>query len=200
MRGVVVTTDGRNRLRESRRFRTPGRRGSTSGTWFLQTGERQEHAYIEPHGVIATPTLDDRAVFTGVDIVGSLQCPYYVHKALTHLFDLGDQAIRVRQSVTGGGFGGKEDYPDMIAAHAAEWTPDGAHRGYPRDISLERREESACRKVRSRLPASNPHRGRARPLPLRVRAPHAASIAAIGPSPRRCTRWSGQYRDSLRRD
>ncbi len=79
----------------------------------------QEHAYIEPHGVIATPTLDAASAFKGVDIVGSLQCPYYVHKALTYLFGLGDEAIRVRQSVTGGGFGGKEDYPDMIAAHAA---------------------------------------------------------------------------------
>lgn len=79
----------------------------------------QEHAYIEPHGVIASPTLDEASVFAGVDVVGSLQCPYYVHKALTYLFDLGDDAIRVRQSVTGGGFGGKEDYPDMIAAHAA---------------------------------------------------------------------------------
>ncbi|MBK5255981.1 MAG: molybdopterin-dependent oxidoreductase, partial [Vicinamibacteria bacterium] len=79
----------------------------------------QEHAYIEPHGVIATPRFDASALFNGVDIVGSLQCPYYVHKALTYLFDLGDDAIRVRQSVTGGGFGGKEDYPDMIAAHAA---------------------------------------------------------------------------------
>jgi CO/xanthine dehydrogenase Mo-binding subunit len=79
----------------------------------------QEHVYIEPHGVIATPRLGEDSAFMGVDIVGSLQCPYYVHKALTHLFDLGADAIRVRQSVTGGGFGGKEDYPDMIAAHAA---------------------------------------------------------------------------------
>jgi len=78
----------------------------------------QEHAYIEPHGIIATPAFDDTGSFTGLDIVGSLQCPYYVHKALTYLFDTSDAAIRVRQSVTGGGFGGKEDYPDMIAAHA----------------------------------------------------------------------------------
>ena len=83
-----------------------------------ETGH-QEHAYIEPHGVIATPALGADSTFEGVDIIGSLQCPYYVHKALAYLFDLGDAAIRVRQSVTGGGFGGKEDYPDMIAAHAA---------------------------------------------------------------------------------
>jgi CO/xanthine dehydrogenase Mo-binding subunit len=79
----------------------------------------QEHAYIEPHGIIATPTLDASGTFKGVDIIGSLQCPYYVHKALTYLFDVSNEAIRVRQSVTGGGFGGKEDYPDMIAAHAS---------------------------------------------------------------------------------
>lgn len=79
----------------------------------------QEHAYIEPHGVMATPGLDDAGVFAGVSVVGSLQCPYYVHQALVYLFDLPADAVRVRQSVTGGGFGGKEDYPDLIAAHAA---------------------------------------------------------------------------------
>ncbi|MEC7583720.1 MAG: xanthine dehydrogenase family protein molybdopterin-binding subunit, partial [Planctomycetota bacterium] len=72
----------------------------------------QEHIYIEPQGVIATPTGDG-----GIDIVGSLQCPYYVHGALSQVF--GEGKVRVRQSVTGGGFGGKEDYPDIIAAHAA---------------------------------------------------------------------------------
>ncbi|HRB13508.1 MAG TPA: molybdopterin-dependent oxidoreductase, partial [Vicinamibacteria bacterium] len=85
--------------------------------WY--TTGHQEHVYIEPHGVIATPALGEGGAFLGVDVVGSLQCPFYVHQALTHLFDLAGDAIRVRQSVTGGGFGGKEDYPDMIAAHAS---------------------------------------------------------------------------------
>ncbi len=79
----------------------------------------QEHAYIEPHGIMATPRFDSKGVFTGVEVVGSLQCPYYVHEALCYLFDMEGSAIRVLQSVTGGGFGGKEDYPDLIAAHAA---------------------------------------------------------------------------------
>ncbi|MFT7463816.1 MAG: CO/xanthine dehydrogenase Mo-binding subunit, partial [Pseudohongiellaceae bacterium] len=70
----------------------------------------QEHVYIEPQGVVVTPTDDG-----GIDIVGSLQCPYYVHGALSPVF--GEGKVRVRQAVTGGGFGGKEDYPDMIAAH-----------------------------------------------------------------------------------
>ena len=35
------------------------------------------------------------------------------------LFDLPDEKIRVVQTETGGGFGGKEEYPSMIAGHAA---------------------------------------------------------------------------------
>ena len=56
---------------------------------------------------------------TGVTVWGSLQCPYYVHKALMPLFGLPKDKVRVVQTETGGGFGGKEEYPSMIAGHAA---------------------------------------------------------------------------------
>jgi CO/xanthine dehydrogenase Mo-binding subunit len=72
----------------------------------------QEHVYIEPNGVIAVPENGGVAVF------GSMQCPFYVIKALKCL--LGASAnVRVVQTETGGGFGGKEEYPSMIAGHAA---------------------------------------------------------------------------------
>ena len=48
-----------------------------------------------------------------------MQCPYYVHKALVKLFELPDEKIRIIQTETGGGFGGKEEYPSLIAGHAA---------------------------------------------------------------------------------
>ncbi len=51
--------------------------------------------------------------------MGSMQCPYYIHKALKQLFNLSDERAIVIQTTTGGGFGGKEEYPSMIAAHAA---------------------------------------------------------------------------------
>jgi CO/xanthine dehydrogenase Mo-binding subunit len=71
----------------------------------------QEHVYIEPNVVVAMPEEDGIAVF------GSVQCPFYVLKALKSL--LGASAhIRVVQTETGGGFGGKEEYPSMIAGHA----------------------------------------------------------------------------------
>jgi CO/xanthine dehydrogenase Mo-binding subunit len=73
----------------------------------------QEQLYIETNGMIAVPDGD------GIVVYGSLQCPYYVHRALTVLLGLPDAKVRVVQTETGGGFGGKEEYPSMIAGHAA---------------------------------------------------------------------------------
>ena len=64
----------------------------------------QEHLYIENHGVIAMANPKD-----GITVWGSLQCPYYVHKALQTIFPQVGEKIRVIQTETGGGFGGKED-------------------------------------------------------------------------------------------
>jgi CO/xanthine dehydrogenase Mo-binding subunit len=74
---------------------------------------RQEHVYVEPNGVIAVPADG------GMTVYGSLQCPYYVHKALVGMLGLPHERVRVVQTETGGGFGGKEDYPSIIAGHAA---------------------------------------------------------------------------------
>ena len=74
----------------------------------------QEQLYIENNGMIA---VYDAA--SGVTVWGSLQCPYYIQKALMKLFDVPAEKARVVQLETGGGFGGKEEYPSMIAAHAA---------------------------------------------------------------------------------
>ncbi len=73
----------------------------------------QEQLYIEPNGVIAVPTRD------GIAVYGSMQCPYYVHRALMVALALPADRVRVVQTETGGGFGGKEEYPSMIACHAA---------------------------------------------------------------------------------
>jgi CO/xanthine dehydrogenase Mo-binding subunit len=73
----------------------------------------QEQLYIEPQGMIAW--WDE----LGVHVIGSLQCPYYIHKALKRAFALDGDRVHVTQAVTGGGFGGKEEYPSVIAAHTA---------------------------------------------------------------------------------
>ena len=74
----------------------------------------QEQLYIENQAMIAVPRPDG-----GVTIHGSMQCPYYIHVAMQRALRLRpDQAVIV-QAETGGGFGGKEEYPSMIALHAA---------------------------------------------------------------------------------
>jgi CO/xanthine dehydrogenase Mo-binding subunit len=74
----------------------------------------QEQLYIENNAMIAVPREDG-----GVAVHGSLQCPYYIHKAMKRALRLSDVQARVVQAETGGGFGGKEEYPSIIALHAA---------------------------------------------------------------------------------
>ncbi len=82
----------------------------------------QEQLYIETQGVVAIASPA-----RGVTVWGSMQCPYYVHKALGPVLGLPPERVRVIQTVTGGGFGGKEEYPNVIAGHAAllSWKAGG---------------------------------------------------------------------------
>jgi CO/xanthine dehydrogenase Mo-binding subunit len=108
----------------------------------------QEQLYIEPQGMIAQANAEE-----GVTVWGSLQCPYYVHKALVVLFGLPKDRIRVVQAETGGGFGGKEEYPSMIAAHAAllAWKS-----GKPVKIIYDRAEDMVA--TTKRHPSRTKHR------------------------------------------
>lgn len=72
----------------------------------------QEHIYIETNGVVAVPEKN------GIAVYGSMQCPFYVDRALRVLLGA-ERHVRVVQTETGGGFGGKEEYPSMLAGHAA---------------------------------------------------------------------------------
>jgi CO/xanthine dehydrogenase Mo-binding subunit len=74
----------------------------------------QEHAYIEPNGMIGVP---DGA--GGVVVYGSMQCPFYVQKAVASALGFDLARVRIVQTVTGGGFGGKEDAPSAPGAQAA---------------------------------------------------------------------------------
>ncbi|MFZ3217549.1 MAG: xanthine dehydrogenase family protein molybdopterin-binding subunit [Candidatus Acidiferrales bacterium] len=108
----------------------------------------QEQLYIEPQGMIAQVSEAE-----GVTVWGSLQCPYYVHKALVVLFGLPKDRIRVVQTETGGAFGGKEEYPSMIAAHAALLARKS---GRPVKIIYDRAEDMAA--TTKRHPSQTRHR------------------------------------------
>lgn len=131
-------------------------KGSVDTVWseadFIVEGEystgAQEQLYIENNGMLAVAGVDQ-----GVTVWGSMQCPYYIHKALKRLFDLPDERVRVIQTETGGGFGGKEEYPSMIAAHAAllAWKS-----GKPVKLVYDRAEDMAA--TTKRHPSRTRHR------------------------------------------
>jgi CO/xanthine dehydrogenase Mo-binding subunit len=73
----------------------------------------QEHAYIETNGMIAVPEGP------GVVVHGSMQCPFYVQKAVASALGCDLSHARIVQTVTGGGFGGKEDAPSAPGAQVA---------------------------------------------------------------------------------
>ncbi|MBL8857465.1 MAG: xanthine dehydrogenase family protein [Planctomycetes bacterium] len=77
--------------------------------------DSQEQLYIEPQGCVAFPPDKDGTIV----VKGSLQCPHYVRKALVRCFGVTPGQARVVQMETGGGFGGKEEYPSVVACHAA---------------------------------------------------------------------------------
>ena len=107
----------------------------------------QEQMYIEPQAMMAS--------WDGArcSIVGSMQCPYYVHKAMKVVLGCGPDDVVITQSVTGGGFGGKEEYPSMLAAHVALLA---AKAGRPVKIVYERDEDIAA--TTKRHPARTHHR------------------------------------------
>ena len=109
----------------------------------------QEQLYIETNGVIAVANSGE-----GVTVWGSMQCPYYVHKALLQLFALPADRVRVIQCETGGGFGGKEEYPSMIGGHAAllSWKAGGR----PVKIIYDRAEDMVA--TTKRHPSRTRHR------------------------------------------
>ncbi len=106
---------------------------------FIVEGEyrvpAQEHAYIENNAIAA---WEEDGVMV---VTGSLQCPYYIVKALKVILGRDETKVRVIQTVTGGGFGGKEEYPSMIAGHAALLTLKAGH---PVKIVYDRHEDMAA--------------------------------------------------------
>src|SRR5580704_3842686 len=108
----------------------------------------QEQLYIEPNGVIA-----QAGSTTGLTVWGSMQCPFYVHKALVALTGMPPENIRVVQAETGGAFGGKEEYPSMLAAHAALLAMKS---GRPVKIIYDRMEDMAA--TTKRHPSRTRHR------------------------------------------
>jgi CO/xanthine dehydrogenase Mo-binding subunit len=104
----------------------------------------QEHVYLEPQGCVAVPEAG------GVTVHSSTQCPFYVRKAVAHALGWPRERVRVVVPEVGGGFGGKEHYPDVIATAAAV---AALKTGHPVRLVLDRAEDMrvTCKRHPSRI-------------------------------------------------
>lgn len=93
----------------------------------------QEQLYLEMQGLIVIPQPDG-----SIFVEGSIQCPYFPVHELNDALCLPPEKIRVRQTTMGGAFGGKEDYPSMLAGYAAL---PALKSGKPVSIAYDRHED-----------------------------------------------------------
>ena len=107
-----------------------------------------EQLYIENNGMMAQVQPDGT-----VTVWGSMQCPYYVLPAVCHALGRNPDSVQIVQAETGGGFGGKEEYPSIIACHAALLALKS---GKPVKITYDREEDMAA--TTKRHPSYTRHR------------------------------------------
>ncbi len=111
LHGTPGPDDGRGARHDATRHAAADAAAS-SLTETFETGA-QEHVYLEPQAVAAW--LEGERI----TVAGSMQCPFYVKKALATVLGWSADRIRVVQTTTGGAFGGKEEYPSVLAGYVA---------------------------------------------------------------------------------
>ncbi|MCK9996404.1 MAG: xanthine dehydrogenase family protein [Candidatus Krumholzibacteria bacterium] len=121
----------------------------------------QEHVYLEPQGMLAIPRQD------GITLQGSMQCPFFVRRAVHRVLGLPLEKVQVVQTPTGGAFGGKEDYPSVLACQAAV---AATVTGSPVLLVLERDEDIqvTCKRHPSRILVRTAHDSAGRPTAMDV--------------------------------
>ncbi|MDC7247686.1 MAG: xanthine dehydrogenase family protein molybdopterin-binding subunit, partial [Sphaerochaetaceae bacterium] len=94
----------------------------------------QEHVHLETNGAVALCEGDKFVIYV------SAQCPFYVRKSIAGLINRPYEDVIVRQTATGGAFGGKEHFPDVLAGPllVATYTI-----GKPVQLIFDRFEDSA---------------------------------------------------------
>lgn len=73
----------------------------------------QEQVYLEPQGMLVY--MENGQIV----VKASMQCPFYIHKAICRTLGCKEDKVRVIQPAVGGAFGGKEHYPSLMGAQLA---------------------------------------------------------------------------------
>ena len=96
----------------------------------------QEHIYIECQAMTGWLEEDGTVGGQGLHAVPVLRA-----QVLKHALELADDKVRVIGMPVGGGFGGKEDYPSVIALHTLLLSKACGH---PVRIAYDRHEDIIC--------------------------------------------------------
>ena len=94
----------------------------------------QEHIYLETNGAACKKVGDT------YEIIASAQCPFYIRKSVAPVLGIDPDKIVVKQSTTGGAFGGKEHFPDVLCGPlllAAYVTGKGVKMIFDREEDIE---------------------------------------------------------------
>lgn len=75
----------------------------------------QEQVYLENQGMVIYKDEEDGRL----TIKASMQCPFYIKKAVCVALGCDDDYVKVIQPAVGGAFGGKEHYPSMLGSQLA---------------------------------------------------------------------------------
>lgn len=137
----------------------------------------QEHAYLEPQGCLAQPDADG-----GITIHASCQCPFYVRGSVTRATGLDIARVRVIQTPTGGGFGGKEDYPSEVAVCAAllcQTTGRPVRLVLPRELDVQASTKRHAMVIHHRLAADEAGNLLAADIDIRVDAGAYAGLSTV---------------------
>ncbi|MDC7234228.1 MAG: xanthine dehydrogenase family protein molybdopterin-binding subunit [Spirochaetales bacterium] len=94
----------------------------------------QEHVYMEPQSMFAFWENDSFVLHA------SAQCPFYIRKSLVGALGMEPEKVRIIQTATGGAFGGKEHFPDVLAGPLAVAV---YHIRQPVKLVLDRKEDLA---------------------------------------------------------
>lgn len=73
----------------------------------------QEQAYLETQAMLIY--MEDSVI----TVKASMQCPFYIHKAIMRVTGYPEDKVRVIQPAVGGAFGGKEHYPSLMGGQLA---------------------------------------------------------------------------------
>ena len=73
----------------------------------------QEQVYLETQSMLMY--MENGQIV----VKASMQCPFYIHKAICRTLGCKEKNVRVIQPAVGGAFGGKEHFPSLMAAQLA---------------------------------------------------------------------------------